>query len=95
MAKARAHILITGRVQGVYFRSSARAEAERNGLLGWVKNTKVGSVEIVAEGEKEDIEGLIAWCRVGSPSSKVAEVKVNWEEYTSEFHGFKVEYSGY
>jgi acylphosphatase len=93
MPKAHAHILVTGRVQGVYFRSYTRAEAEKNNLHGWVRNSVGGSVEIAAEGEKEAIKRLIAWCHKGSPSATVVNVKVDWEQYTGEFDRFVIEYT--
>ncbi|MFH1766631.1 MAG: acylphosphatase [Patescibacteria group bacterium] len=93
MSKARAHILITGRVQGVYFRSYTRAEAEKFNLSGWVRNSIGGSVEIVAEGEKKDIEKLIAWCHKGPSSANVVNVEVEWHEYKGEFDRFSIEYA--
>ncbi len=92
MSRARAHILITGRVQGVYYRSYARAEAERLNLLGWVRNCIGGSVEIAAEGTRDDIESMISWCRKGSPSAKVIHVDVEWQQPKDEFDRFTIEY---
>ena len=95
MPKARAHLLITGQVQGVYYRSYTMSEAEKLGLTGWIKNNISGSVEVVTEGEREDIEKLIAWCYKGPPSAKVVKVEVEWHQYKEEFDRFGVEYTKY
>lgn len=72
----RAHVWVAGRVQGVYFRASARAEAERLGLSGWVRNLPDGRVEAVFEGAPDAVAAAIAWCRVGPPSASVASIDV-------------------
>ena len=71
MDKARAHVLISGRVQGVFFRDFTRRAAEEREILGWVMNTRDGRVEAVFEGEKEKIKDMIRWCHQGSPMSQV------------------------
>ena len=88
----RVHILISGDVQGVLYRSSAVDIAQKLGLVGWVKNTLEGGVEIVIEGEEEPIKKLIDWCKQGSDFSKVENVEVNWEKPTSEFKTFETRY---
>jgi acylphosphatase len=85
----RIHLIISGSVTGVLFRSSTRAEAEKLGLTGWVKNV-ADKVEIVAEGPKEKLEKLVDWCKTGSPYSKVYDVKVSREKATGEFSDFQV-----
>jgi len=92
MTKERAHLLITGRVQGVYFRSYARSEAENLKLKGWVRNSVGGSVEIIVEGKKADIQKFIDWCNEGSPPSKVTKVQVEWQVYQGEFDRFSISY---
>jgi len=92
MEKARAHVIISGKVQGVFFRASTQDEAVRLGLTGWVKNLPDGSVEAVFEGDKKKIEEVIAWCRKGPPWARVKEVKVKWEPYHGEFERFSVIY---
>lgn len=70
------HLLITGKVQGVYYRASAKDKAVELSLTGWVKNTASGDVEAVVTGPNAAILTFIAWCRQGPPSAEVEEVKV-------------------
>lgn len=86
----RANILVTGKVQGVFFRASALAEAQRLGLSGWVQNLPDGSVEAVAEGEREAVDAFASWCRVGPPAARVEGVKVRYEPHQGEFRTFTV-----
>jgi acylphosphatase len=90
--KIRAHVLISGRVQGVWYRASTRDKAEQLGLTGWVKNTFGGNVEAVFEGEKSAIKEMIAWCHKGPTLANVTDVKVDYEKSTSEFEGFDIIY---
>lgn len=76
----RAHALIKGRVQGVWYRQSTADEANRLGLSGWVRNLPDSSVEAVFEGGGETVEQALTWCRRGPPAAKVEEVSVAWEE---------------
>lgn len=92
MAKARAHLLISGRVQGVFFRAFTEDTARSCGLTGWVRNTSGGDVEAIFEGEKVDIETAIGLCYQGPPSSHVTNIDVAWEDYTGEFRGFSIKY---
>lgn len=71
----RAHFFVRGRVQGVGFRYHTRAEAERLGLSGWVRNLPDGGVEVQAEGPSDRVNELIAWCRIGPPSAKVERLE--------------------
>jgi acylphosphatase len=93
MAKTRAHVLISGRVQGVFFRAYTQRAAQERGVWGWVLNTRDGQVEAVFEGEKEMVEDMVRWCHQGSPMSNVVDVKVFWQEFTGEFEDFSVRYS--
>lgn len=68
------HLLIKGKVQGVYYRASAKEQAERLRLTGWVKNTREGHVEIMASGDTAALEKFIAWCRRGPDRAIVTEV---------------------
>ncbi|HWH79664.1 MAG TPA: acylphosphatase [Candidatus Binatus sp.] len=84
----RVHLKITGRVQGVYYRASALQEAQKLGLTGWVMNCFDGSVEAVAEGDRQKLELLIAWCKQGPDGARVANVEVRWATAEHNFHGF-------
>ena len=86
----RAELVITGRVQGVFYRGSAQDEGERLGLTGEIANLPDGSVHALVEGPKDKVEQFIAWCRRGPPSAKVEEVKVSWGEPRGDFRGFRV-----
>jgi acylphosphatase len=90
MSKVRAHLVVSGRVQGVFFRAETHDQAVALGLTGWVKNSPDGDVEAVAEGSRDQIEKLIAWCRLGPPHAEVSNVSVTWDEYTGEFDRFKI-----
>lgn len=90
MDTIRAHLIIEGRVQGVFFRDSTRREAIELGLCGWVENRFDGSVEVVAEGPKEKVETLIAWCHHGPSIARVTKVHEIREDYTGEFDSFRV-----
>jgi acylphosphatase len=90
--KVKAQLIISGKVQGVWFRAETQKAAVRFGVNGWVKNKKDGTVEAVAEGDKRDVTSLVNWCNTGSPLSRVDKVDVTWERYTGEFREFKVEY---
>ncbi len=90
--KKRAHVFVSGRVQGVFFRATTRDEARKRGVKGWVKNLSDGRVEAVFEGEREDVEEMIDFCHEGSRPARVEDVEVNWEEYQEEFSGFEIRY---
>ena len=92
MPKARAHLLISGRVQGVFFRSFTEETARGLGLKGWVRNVSGGDVEAVFEGEKKDIEHAIDLCYKGPPVSHITGIEVKWEDFTGEFKSFSVKY---
>jgi acylphosphatase len=79
-------------VQGVFFRSETQDEAARNRLTGWVRNLHDGRVEAVFEGEKEQVEKLIEFCRRGPPGARVTNVEVVWENCRSELRDFRVRY---
>lgn len=86
------HIYVTGLVQGVYYRASCLEEARRLGLKGWVKNLPDGRVEAYATGEPAALDALVAWCKKGSPASKVNSVQASKEEVDSGLHNFKILY---
>ena len=87
---SRVYLRIEGRVQGVFFRASAREEATRLGLKGWVRNCPDGSVEVVAEGERKKIDDLIGWCHHGPPGAHVHDVRLQWEDFRGEFRDFRI-----
>ena len=87
----KAHVFITGRVQGVYFRYRTRDEAKKYGVTGWVRNLPDGKVEAVFEGEKENVDKLIDFAGKGPSGAKVLDVDVNWQVYSGEFEDFKVD----
>lgn len=87
---AQALIKITGTVQGVFYRAKAREKAQQLNLKGYAQNLHDGSVIIVARGEKENIEDLIAWCHEGPSSAKVEKVEVSWENPEEKFTDFTV-----
>jgi acylphosphatase len=88
--KARVHLKVHGRVQGVYFRASTVEQARRLGLSGWVMNCADSSVEVVAEGEIEQLEKLTHWCRSGPPGAQVKEVHAQWGASKEEFQSFYI-----
>ena len=92
MIQKRIHIFVTGRVQGVFFRQSTRVMAIKNNVNGWVRNLDDGRVEIVAEGEKQNIESLINWCKTGPANSRIDEFELSEENYIDEFENFEVRY---
>jgi acylphosphatase len=88
VADVRAHVFVSGYVQGVFFRYSTAERARRVGLTGWVRNTADGRVEAVVEGDERDVRGLVDWCHAGPPHATVQAVDVSWEPITGEFSGF-------
>ncbi len=90
--KARAHLFISGRVQGVYYRGFTAETAESLGLTGWVRNLPDRRVEAVFEGEREAIETAIRKCYEGPPASRVTDINVTWEEKAEDFPDFSVRY---
>ena len=88
--KVRAHVVITGLVQGVFFRSETRREAVTQQVTGWVRNRHDGRVEAVLEGEVAAVNAVIAFCQQGPPQARVAHVKVTWEQYRGAFNDFSI-----
>lgn len=86
----RAHIVISGIVQGVFFRVETQWAAQRIGVHGWVRNKRDGTVEAVIEGERDKVETMLDWCRKGPPRAVVNKVDVEWEKYTGETADFRV-----
>jgi acylphosphatase len=87
-----AHVFITGKVQGVYFRYRTRDEAKKYGITGWVRNLPDGRVEALFNGNKENVDKLIAFAGKGPSGAKVIDVDVKWQEYSGEYSDFEVYY---
>jgi acylphosphatase len=90
--KTRAHVLVSGRVQGVFYRSETRYEARKHRLNGWIRNLQDDRVEAVFEGEEEDVRQLLEFCKRGPPGAKVTAIEVAWEPYSGKFNGFEIRY---
>jgi acylphosphatase len=88
--RARLHLIVDGRVQGVGFRFSTYDKAKEFALAGWVSNLDSGEVEIVAEGKQENLQMLAAWTRQGPPSAHVTRVREDWRDFTGEFTDFRI-----
>jgi len=90
MAIVRAHVIISGRVQGVYFRGTAKKMAESLGLDGWVRNLSDGKVEAVFEGETEDVHRMVTWCNTGPSAARVDDVQEHWDAAAGDLSGFEL-----
>lgn len=90
--KARAHVIIDGRVQGVFFRAFTRDVARTLGLNGWVRNLYDGRVEAVFEGERETIEKAIQECYQGPPYARVSDIDITWEDRLEGLKDFAIRY---
>ena len=90
--KTNIHVIISGRVQGVWFRASTKQKAEQLGLTGWVRNTPDGNVEAVFEGEENIVQEMLNWCHRGPPLSKVENIEVKNQKPTDGFNGFSIKY---
>ncbi len=88
--KIRAHIWVSGRVQGVFFRANTKDKAGELGVTGWVRNLPDSRVEAIFEGEKEKVEKMVDWTREGPAVAKVERFDLIWENYKGEFDGFSV-----
>ena len=88
----KAHIFITGRVEGVFFRSNTRNEAKKQHVNGWVRNLHDGRVEAIFEGRKEDVDKLIDFASKGPSGAKVIDLNIKWESYDGKFDDFEIIY---
>lgn len=86
----RVIIILRGRVQGVFFRHSARVRAGRLEITGTAENLPDGSLRIVAEGERTKLEEIIAWARRGPPLARVDEITLTWEQPSGQFTRFRI-----
>ena len=87
--KVRAHVFVSGRVQGVFFRQTTQQKAQSFGVKGWVKNLPDGRVEAVFEGEETAVKALEEYCHHGPPSAIVTNVDSVWEPFRGEFCDFE------
>lgn len=92
MGEVRLRVVVTGRVQGVFFRATTESTARQFNLKGWVRNARDGSVEAVFEGSEEDAQKMLSWCKHGPPGARVVSVEEIWEEPTGEFDDFTIRY---
>ncbi len=90
--KIRTRATIIGRVQGVFFRAETKKAATLYGITGWVKNNIDGTVEALFEGNKENVNQVLNWCRKGPPLSHVEKVIELREDYAGEFRSFDIQY---
>jgi acylphosphatase len=86
----RARLVITGVVQGVYYRVTARKVALNSGITGWIKNRPDGAVEALIEGNRDKILKFIDWCRQGPPAAQVSDVQVEWGDFKGEYQNFSI-----
>jgi len=86
------HILVTGKVQGVFFRQATKVIAIKNHVTGWVKNLESGQVEILLEGEDQNVNSIVKWCHNGPANSRVDEIKIEQYEFSGQYSGFEVLY---
>ena len=94
MGQKRIHLVVRGRVQDVFYRASAQREARQKGLTGWVKNRSDGSVEMVVEGEEDQVKDFLTWAQEGPSTARVDKVETKWRSYTGEFSDFRIAGSG-
>ncbi len=91
--KIRAHVIVRGRVQGVFFRANMKAIATREGVSGWVRNLPDGeSVEAVLEGPRDSVERVVCWAMRGPIHARVRELHVEFSEYKGEYSSFTIRY---
>lgn len=86
----QAHLIISGHVQGVFYRASCQEVAIKYDLKGYVQNLSTGQVEVITQGEKEKIEKLIEWCKKGPSDARVSNIKIEWHDIKEKFSGFNI-----
>ncbi|MHB8584637.1 MAG: acylphosphatase [Thermoplasmatota archaeon] len=86
----RVHVLVSGTVQGVFFRESCRSAAERAGVAGWVRNLRDGRVEALFDGPDEAVDSMVSWCRHGPPRATVLAIEVEPYDDRVPITGFEV-----
>jgi acylphosphatase len=88
--RQRVQIIVTGKVQGVFFRASTREKAKQLGIGGFARNQPDGRVEIIADGDQASLQQFIAWCHEGPPLSRVENVIVTDMETSHFFDHFEI-----
>lgn len=87
---ASLHVIVYGRVQGVFYRAYAAGHARELGITGYVRNLADGSVEVKAEGKRRDMEKLVSLLREGPSHARVVRVDISWSDYTGRYSGFDI-----
>jgi acylphosphatase len=87
--KTRAHLYVSGRVQGVFFRETITQKAKSKGVTGWIRNLADGRVEAIFEGEEDVVKELVDYCRHGPSNASVENIEVIYEDYMGEFTFFQ------
>ena len=90
MKNIRVHLIVEGKVQGVWYRDSTRIKAAELEIKGWIKNRTDGTVEIMAEGLEVNIQKFIGWCHEGPPYAVVNNITVSPQEFRNEFDSFNI-----
>lgn len=88
--KIQTHVLVSGIVQGVFFRAEAQKTASENNVTGWIQNLDSGDVEAVFEGTKPDVDKLVEWCHQGSDPAFVSNVEAKEQSPVSNFENFEI-----
>ena len=85
-------LIVRGKVQGVYFRFNMRQVAMKNSVVGWVRNLPDENVEALLEGNKEDVNQVVQWSKIGPENARVDEVKMDYGQYTGKYKDFIIRY---
>jgi len=88
--KVQYHVIVYGKVQGVFFRAETSRSAQKLNITGWVRNLANGNVEAVIEGDESDIQKMIQWLKKGSPLSSVSKIDLQKSPSCSNFTSFKI-----
>ena len=89
---ARIHLIVSGTVQGVFYRANAKKVASGLGLKGWIRNLQDGNVEVLAEGRKPALDRLIEFCRKGPEGASIDNIEIEWDKFRNEFGSFEVRF---
>jgi len=92
MSSKRIRIIVTGKVQGVFFRQALKVMAKKNNVFGWVKNLKDGRVEAVLEGAEDKVSRLVEWSHGGPANARVEDIEIHNEKFSGKFLKFDVLY---